>query len=115
MNYYFHPAAEAEHLETVAYYESRRAGLGASYLAEFEQVMASICLSPHRYPIEVQSDIRRKKLSRYIQFGELVDTPVQGKFDTFDPLQNNHDSLVLSQVSRGQDNVITAKRQNMVV
>ena len=65
MNYYFHPAAEAEHLETVAYYESRRAGLGASYLAEFEQVMASICLSPHRYPIEVQSDIRRKKLSRF--------------------------------------------------
>lgn len=30
MTYFFHPAAEAEHLETVAYYESKRAGLGAS-------------------------------------------------------------------------------------
>jgi hypothetical protein len=28
MSYYFHPAAEAEHLETVAYYESKQAGLG---------------------------------------------------------------------------------------
>ena len=24
MNYHFHPAAEAEHLETVVYYESKR-------------------------------------------------------------------------------------------
>jgi len=27
MSYCFHPAAEAEHLETVAYFESKRAGL----------------------------------------------------------------------------------------
>ncbi len=52
MSYFFHPAAEAEHLEIVAYYESNRPGLGAAYLAEFEGVMAGICESPHRYPVE---------------------------------------------------------------
>ena len=52
MNYSFHPAAEAEHLETVAYYESQQAGLGASYLARFENLMLDICQSPQRYPIE---------------------------------------------------------------
>ena len=36
MTYQFHPEAQAEHLETVAYYETQQAGLGASYLAEFE-------------------------------------------------------------------------------
>jgi len=43
MNYEFHPIAEAEHLETVAYYESKRAGLGATYLTEFEATMTAIC------------------------------------------------------------------------
>lgn len=42
MNYEFHPIAEAEHLETVAYYESKRAGLGATYLTEFESTMTAI-------------------------------------------------------------------------
>jgi len=37
MSYFFHPAAEAEYLESVAYCESRRPGLGAMYLAEFEK------------------------------------------------------------------------------
>ena len=35
MTYRFHPGAETEHLETIAYYETQRAGLGAQYLAEF--------------------------------------------------------------------------------
>ena len=52
MTYRFHPAAEAEHLETVAWYESRRAGLGARYLAEVEQVLKQICASPSRRPID---------------------------------------------------------------
>ena len=51
MTYRFHPAAEAEHLEMVAWYESRRAGLGARYLAEFEQVLKQVCASPSRHPL----------------------------------------------------------------
>ena len=65
MSYYFHPAAEAEHLETVAYYESKRPGLGASYLAEFEKLMTDICKSPNRYPIDHKPDIRRRGMKKF--------------------------------------------------
>jgi toxin ParE1/3/4 len=65
MNYEFHPAAEAEHLESVAYYESRRPGLGASYLGEFEKIMGLVCESPQRYPIDKKPDIRRIRMKRF--------------------------------------------------
>lgn len=35
MNYRFHPAAEAEHLEQITFYESRQRGLGARYREHF--------------------------------------------------------------------------------
>lgn len=65
MSYYFHPAAEVEHLETVAYYESKKPGLGAMYLAEFEKIMVSVCESPYRYRIERKPDIRRRVMVRF--------------------------------------------------
>ena len=65
MIYYFHPAAEAEHLESVAYFESKRPGLGASYLAEFERTIDTACGAPHRYPVEKQPDVRRIRMKRF--------------------------------------------------
>ena len=65
MSYFFHPSAESEHLESVAFYETKRAGLGASYLAEFEAAMSVICEFPHRNPIEEKPDIRRVRLKRF--------------------------------------------------
>ena len=65
MSYFFHPAAEAEHLESVGYFESRRAGLGASYLAEFERIIGAACEAPDRYPIEKQPDVRRIRMKRF--------------------------------------------------
>ena len=65
MSYTFHPAAEAEHLETIAYYESKRPGLGAMYLTEFEQVLEVLCKAPHRYPIEKKPNIRRIRLKNF--------------------------------------------------
>lgn len=65
MSYVFHPAAEAEHLESVGYFESKRPGLGASYLAEFEKTLAWVCQSPHRYPIERGPDVRRVQMNRF--------------------------------------------------
>ncbi len=65
MSYVFHPAAEAEHLESVAYFESKRPGLGASYLSEFEGVMAQVCEAPRRYPVEKESDIRRIRMKHF--------------------------------------------------
>ena len=65
MNYEFHPIAEAEHLEIVAYYESKRAGLGVTYLAEFELTMKSICGFPNRFQIVKNPDIRRGKMDKF--------------------------------------------------
>lgn len=65
MSYDFHPAAEAEHLESVAYYESKQAGLGSLYLEEFEKTMIGACEGPHRYPIEKQPDVRRIRMKRF--------------------------------------------------
>ena len=53
MTYRLHPEAETEHLETVAWYESRRPGLGARYLAEFEQVLEQVCRNPRRFPFTI--------------------------------------------------------------
>lgn len=49
MSYFFHPAAEAEYLESIAYYESKRSGLGATYLGEFER----------------RPDVRRMRMERF--------------------------------------------------
>lgn len=65
MTYQFHPEAEAEHLESVAYYEERQPGLGVSYLAEFESALEQVCEAPARYPIEQRPDIRRVRLQRF--------------------------------------------------
>ena len=65
MTYQFHPEAEAERLENVAYYEERQPGLGASYLAEFESALEQVYEAPGRYPIEQRPDIRRIGLQRF--------------------------------------------------
>ena len=65
MTFWFHPEAEAEHLETVVYYETRRAGLGALYLAAFEQALDSVRDNAHRYRIVHDPDIRRVPLARF--------------------------------------------------
>lgn len=49
MKYEFHPAAESEHLETIVYYESKAAGLGAAYLTEFQSTIHRILREPDSY------------------------------------------------------------------
>ena len=65
MTVWFHPDAETEHLETVVYYETRRPGLGAHYLAAFEQVVEAVRENAHRYRIVREPDIRRAPLARF--------------------------------------------------
>lgn len=61
----FHEAAETEHLETVAFYESRQAGLGRKYLREFEAALSRIAEAPLRFRLERQPNIRRLSLTRF--------------------------------------------------
>jgi toxin ParE1/3/4 len=65
VSYYFHPGAEAEHFEAIAFFESRQPGLGAAYLAEIEALMASVAHAPHRYHVERKPNIRRIFLKRF--------------------------------------------------
>ncbi len=65
MNYILHPAAEAELLESISYYESKAPGIGKRLLAEFEQAMSSVCLSPKLYPVARKPNIRRALLPTY--------------------------------------------------
>ncbi|MGH9639964.1 MAG: type II toxin-antitoxin system RelE/ParE family toxin [Bryobacteraceae bacterium] len=65
MNYRFHPAAEAEHLEQIRFYESRRPGLGARYRDYFLQTIQNVCETPARFPIEHLPDLRRVRLRPY--------------------------------------------------
>ncbi len=64
MIYTFHPASEIEHLETIAYYESCRPGLGALYLSEFEAILSNVCKYPDRFPIE-KNDIHRVRMDKF--------------------------------------------------
>ncbi len=65
MKYVFHPAAEAELLESIAFYEAQSKGLGAAFLSEFEQTVFSIYQSPKKYKVERTPDIRRALLSKF--------------------------------------------------
>ncbi|MES3001421.1 MAG: type II toxin-antitoxin system RelE/ParE family toxin [Pseudomonadota bacterium] len=62
MSYFFSEEARLEHLEHVAYYEERQAGLGARYLAAFELAMVKICENPQRYRVEISPEIRRLRV-----------------------------------------------------
>jgi plasmid stabilization system protein ParE len=52
-----HPAARAEFLAAVAYYEHQRGGLGAELLNCFEKAIADILESPQAWPQELGGDI----------------------------------------------------------
>ncbi len=71
MSYTFHPVAEVEHLEAIGYFESKRPGLGASYLGDFESTMIKVCDSPQRYPSEGRLDKTglTQTVQRYVALG----------------------------------------------
>lgn len=65
MNYRFHRAALAEHLDQVAFYESRQPGLGADYLAEFDGLMSRVCENTQAFPAIGSSALRKAGMRRF--------------------------------------------------
>jgi plasmid stabilization system protein ParE len=65
MNYGFHPAAEAEHLDQIAFYESRQRGLGARYRDHFMKAIETACAAPTRFAVDQPPDIRRIRLQPF--------------------------------------------------
>lgn len=86
MNYSFHPAAEAEFLESVGYYESRVPGLGGALIEEFKAPANLIGESPKGWQIELPPDIRRAPLHRFPLFIIYREKP-----DDFQVLAVAHD------------------------
>ena len=41
------------------------AGLGASYIAEFEATMTKVCAAPKSFPIDCPPDIRKAVMKRF--------------------------------------------------
>ena len=65
MNWQFHPEALVEYLEAIAWYESRRAGLGAALSRETEALIQSACDAPERFPTVDPTTIRRAHLKHF--------------------------------------------------
>ena len=65
MNFSFHPAAEAEHLEQVAWYAARQRAIGAYYHEHFLRTMERVCEGPRQYRVEFAPDIRRARLTPF--------------------------------------------------
>lgn len=73
----FLPAAEAEHLKQLAFYEAQQAGLGTRYLAEVVAALEYIREAPHRFPVARPPALRRLGLKRFpftILFREVAGT-----------------------------------------
>lgn len=76
MTYEFHPAAEAEFLESVGYYESKVSGLGGALIEEFEALADLIGESSKGWQVECAPGIRRAPLRRFplsIVYREMSD------------------------------------------
>jgi plasmid stabilization system protein ParE len=64
MRLIYHPAAEAEILEAVQFYERRVPGLGERFLHEFETAIDEIQKGPERWRV-VEGDLRRFVMRRF--------------------------------------------------
>jgi len=61
----FHPAAEAEFLDSIAFYESRKPGLGTSFLQAIHESLAFISEMPEAWPVQEEPDIRTKVVANF--------------------------------------------------
>jgi hypothetical protein len=60
----FHSAAEAELYDAIAFYESRRTGLGLAFQSEVERVVDLIQQHPDRWPGYKNTPYRKISLDR---------------------------------------------------
>jgi plasmid stabilization system protein ParE len=60
----FRPEAEAEALDTRAWYEGRRPGLGAEFRAALDETVERLAENPMQFPL-VRGETRRAILNRF--------------------------------------------------
>jgi hypothetical protein len=69
MNYYFHPDAEKEFLESIEYYEGCATGLGFDFASEVYDTIIRIKANPEAWQVVIEN-IRRCLVNRF-PFGIL--------------------------------------------
>jgi toxin ParE1/3/4 len=65
VNITFHPEAQMERLEAVAYYKLQRLELGRNYEVVFNDALIRVHTYPDRYKIELQPNIRKLSLDKF--------------------------------------------------
>lgn len=65
MTYSFLPAAEAEYLDAVQFFEEQRAGLGAALITELERIIDLAVKRPNAWKLVHSSGVRRIGLARF--------------------------------------------------
>ncbi len=78
MNFFFHPEAQTEFNETVAYYEECEPGLGEDFVSEVYAAIQNILAFPEAWPV-LEDDIRRCLTARF-PFGVLYSIEEGGIF-----------------------------------
>lgn len=61
----FHPAAVVEHLDQLAFYQSKSTALAAAYLSDVEDTLAYLSEGVQRFPVVAAPDIRSVALKRF--------------------------------------------------
>jgi hypothetical protein len=64
MNYSFHPEAEAEFLEAIAYYAECEEGLGHDFAAEVYAAVRRVLAYPRAWPI-IEGEVGRCQTKRF--------------------------------------------------
>ncbi len=64
MNFVFHPEAESEFMEVIAYYENCRIGLGLDFSLAIHSGIVSLCEYPDAWPV-FHGTIRRCLINRF--------------------------------------------------
>jgi plasmid stabilization system protein ParE len=64
MNFAFHPEAEVEFLEAIAYYEERAPGLGLGFSTEVRAAIQRILAYPQAWQV-LEGEIRRALVHRF--------------------------------------------------
>jgi len=78
MNFSFHPEAEEEFLEAIAYYEGREENLGLDFAVEVYSAVNRAAEHPKAWPI-LEGEVRRCQTSRF-PYGVLYSQEPDGIF-----------------------------------
>ena len=68
----FHAAAARELFDAVAFYESRRTGLGGEFLDEVDRILESVVRAPESFPLDDTDESIRVARTKRFPYGLII-------------------------------------------